>query len=91
MKVCYHIPNCANWEDVPFADEKARLERAIIVAIERAVRSQAQKDSEIAAAEIPSTATGEIDTNNSGRPDDSRGPGATYWKKMVSRAGLEPD
>jgi len=80
MKVRYHIPNCANWEDVPLPDEKARLERAIIIAIERAVRSQAQKDSEIAAAEIPSTATREIATNKGGRPDDSRGPAATERK-----------
>lgn len=74
MKIRYHIPNSANWEDGPSADEKARLERAIIIAIERAVRSRAQKGSEIAAAEIPSTATREIAKNNRGRPDDSSGP-----------------
>lgn len=80
MKARYHIPSSANWEDVPLPDQKAILERAIIVAIKRAVRSRAQKDSEIAPAEVASTATRQIVTNNSGRSDDSSEPAASYRK-----------
>jgi hypothetical protein len=52
MKVCYHIPMRAVWSVEPPSEERARLERAIIIAIERAVKSRAEQDSEIMATEI---------------------------------------
>lgn len=52
MKVRYHLPVRAAWHVEPPSEEKTRLERAIMIAIERAVKSTAQEDSEIVATEI---------------------------------------
>jgi hypothetical protein len=52
MKICYHIPIRVAWHGEPPSKERTRLERAIIIAIERAVKSKAQQDSEIVATEI---------------------------------------
>src|SRR5215813_2331349 len=50
MKIRYHIPAHATWSfDLP-SEERVRLERAITMAIERAVTSRAQQGAEIAVA-----------------------------------------
>jgi hypothetical protein len=51
MKARYNIPVRAAWQgELPF-DEKARLERAIFLAIERAVNSAGERGSEIVAGD----------------------------------------
>jgi len=52
MKARYHIPIRAAWRVEAPSNEKASLERAIIIAIERAVRSRAERDSEIMAIDL---------------------------------------
>src|SRR6266436_4397375 len=52
MKARYNIPVRASWQGELPSDEKTRIERAIFLAIERAVKSAAEQGSEIAAAEI---------------------------------------
>jgi hypothetical protein len=52
MKVCYHIPVRATWNSELPSDERARLEGAIMIAIERAVKSAAEQGSEIMSAEV---------------------------------------
>lgn len=52
MRVRYNTPVRATWQGEPPSDEKTRLERAIIIAIERAVKSAAEQGSEIVAAEV---------------------------------------
>jgi hypothetical protein len=52
MKARYNIPVRAAWQaDLP-SDEKTRIERAIFLAIERAVKNTAGPGSEIVAAEL---------------------------------------
>jgi hypothetical protein len=51
MKVCYHIPVNARWQVEPSSEERVRLERAITLAIERAVKSKAQQGAEIVSTE----------------------------------------
>jgi hypothetical protein len=52
VKRLYHIPVRAAWQVEPPSEERSRLERAIFLAIERAVRSKAEQGSEIVPAEI---------------------------------------
>ena len=52
MKAYYNIPGRASWQGELSSDEKRRLERAIFLAIERAVKSAAERGSEIVPAEI---------------------------------------
>src|SRR5262245_47502702 len=52
MKARYHIPVRATWQVEPPSEERTRIERAIMIAIERAVKSKAQQGSEIVASEI---------------------------------------
>jgi hypothetical protein len=52
MKVRYHIPDHVTWHGEPPSEERTRLERAIISAIERAVKSRAEQDSEIVATDM---------------------------------------
>jgi hypothetical protein len=52
MKACYIIPGRASWQGELSSDEKTRIERVIFLAIERAVKSNAEQGSEIVAAEI---------------------------------------
>ncbi len=52
MKTRYNIPIRVSWQGELRSDEKTRVERAIFLAIERAVKSMAEQGSEIAAAEI---------------------------------------
>jgi hypothetical protein len=52
MKARYHIPVHTTWQVELPSEERRRLERAIVIAIERAVKSKAQQGSEIVATEI---------------------------------------
>jgi hypothetical protein len=52
MKARYHIPVRAAWQGELPSDEKTRIECAIFLAIERAVKSTAEQGSEIVPAEI---------------------------------------
>lgn len=52
MKVRYHIPVRAVWHTDPPSEERTRIERAIMIAIERAVKSKSQQGSEIVITEI---------------------------------------
>jgi hypothetical protein len=52
MKIRYHIPVRAAWHVELPPEERTRLERAIMIAIERAVKSKAEQDSEIVATGI---------------------------------------
>src|SRR5882762_9828231 len=52
MKSRYTIPARAAWQGELPPDEKTRIERAILLAIEWAVKSTAEQGSEVAAAEI---------------------------------------
>jgi hypothetical protein len=51
MKARYNIPVRASWQSELPSDEKTRIERAVFLAIERAVKSTAGPGSEIVAAE----------------------------------------
>lgn len=53
MKACYHIPGRASWQGELSSDDKTRIERAIFVAIERALKSMAEPGSQIATTQIP--------------------------------------
>ena len=55
MKARYHIPAHAAWNVEPPSEERTRLERTIIVAIEGAVKSKAHQGSEIITSEIKRT------------------------------------
>jgi hypothetical protein len=52
MKARYHIPVRAAWQVKPSSEERTRIERVIMIAIERAVKSKAQQAAEIVATEI---------------------------------------
>jgi hypothetical protein len=52
MKLRYHIPIRAVLQVEPPSEESTRLERAIMIAIERAVNSKARQRAEIVASEI---------------------------------------
>ena len=52
MKARYHIPVHATWKVELPSEERTRIERVIRIAIERAVKSRAEQDSEIMATEI---------------------------------------
>lgn len=70
MKARYNIPVRANWQGELSSDEKTRIERAIFLAIERAVKSTAEVGSEIVVAETQGPEeTGERFESSSYRPD----------------------
>jgi hypothetical protein len=70
LKARYTIPVRATWRGEVASDEKTRLERAIFLAIEGAVKSQAQRGSEILAAEIQGPeAAGDRFRSSRYRPD----------------------
>jgi hypothetical protein len=52
MKARYHIPIRAAWSVEPPSEERTRLERVIMSAIERAVKDKAPQGAEIVATEI---------------------------------------
>ena len=52
MKARYHVPVHATWQVEPSSEERTRLARVIMVAIERAVKSKVPQGAEIVATEI---------------------------------------
>jgi hypothetical protein len=70
MKIRYHIPVHAAWHVEPPSEERMRLERAIMIAIERAVKSKAEQDSEIVTTDMGGERiTGELFEFSRYRPD----------------------
>jgi hypothetical protein len=57
MKVYYHMPDLATWPTELHSDERKRLERVIMLAIERAVKGKAQQGSEIVATATQGSGT----------------------------------
>lgn len=96
MKICYHIPVQAVWHVEPSSEEKMRLERAIMIAIERAVKSKAQQCAEIVVTEIQGPAgTSELFESSRFRSDDGTYATPSYQKQgapvQVPVVSLEPE
>lgn len=70
MKARYSIPLRATWQGELPSDEKTRIERAIFLAIERAIKATAGRGSEIVAAETQGPEeSGERFKSSRNRPD----------------------
>jgi tetratricopeptide (TPR) repeat protein len=84
MKVRYHIPLRATWQVEPPSEERMRLERAIMIAIERVVKSKAQQGAEIVASEIQgSENTSELFEHSRYRSDAGTYAIPSYQKQGV--------